>query len=125
MNYVMVYGTLKKGYLGNMMMEDSIFVDNGITALSYRMNTNGSYPMIVPSDDANSGKVVVEVYEVDDDTFEIMDEYECYPTLYTRNQHPVELSDGSVIDAWIYCYNGQLDYGRIVKPCVGIIEWEK
>lgn len=124
MHYVFVYGTLKKGYAANMYLEDGVFVGQGTTIDTFKMADNSVYPMIVPStNDLVSGHVVGEVYKVDDDIFNMLDDYEGYPSLYDRDQYSIELFDGTVVDCWIYTYNRKLVHSELIYPCHNLIEW--
>jgi gamma-glutamylcyclotransferase (GGCT)/AIG2-like uncharacterized protein YtfP len=73
----------------------------------------GLYPAAIP---ANDGRVRGEVHEMMEPgvVLPALDEIEGYSvsepvtSLYTREEVPVTLDDGRVLDAWVYFYNAPL-----------------
>lgn len=70
----------------------------------------GSFPAIVPCDKPK--EVVVEVYEVDDQTARNIDMLECG---YKAAQVPVILPNGNIIEAGIYYKPVAQDFYKPVK----------
>lgn len=111
--YLFVYGTLLRNEASEMhslIADHAVFVDvatyNGIL---YRID---HYPGAVPSTDPVR-KVHGEVYSIDDPgvVFPVLDAYEeCGPNFprpneFIRQKQSVILSDGRVLQTWIYIYN--------------------
>ena len=84
-----VYGTLKKGQSANYKLGDSKFIANDKVP-NVTMYNLGVYPAVVV--DGSDNEAHVEVYEVDDNTLEVLDYYEGYPNLYDKT---VVTTDGN------------------------------
>ena len=82
---------------------------------------DGGYPKVV-----NNGNkplpIVGEVYRIDSDTLEVLDEYESYPTLYDRKIIAVMVDDIQY-DCIIYTYNLSVENEQLVKPINGNYCW--
>jgi gamma-glutamylcyclotransferase (GGCT)/AIG2-like uncharacterized protein YtfP len=111
---VFVYGTLMAGFdrrrrAGiDMRMH---FIGRG--SIEGALFDLGLFPAAIPAPD---GRIIGEVYEVDDDPSVLarLDEIEGYrpnepdSSLYTRVPITVTLEDGTVDTAWVYFYNAPL-----------------
>lgn len=82
LHYIFVYGTLKKGYRNNVMLDGQRFVEEAVTQPAYKMYENGSFPMIVEAKDGYS--IRGEVWQVTDATMRRLDMLEGVPYLYDR-----------------------------------------
>lgn len=80
---VLVYGTLKKGFHANNLLGDSPYLGMFTEELPYQMYDLGSFPALVPSEKPTL--ITFEMYEVDNKTMELLDHYEGYPNLYTKD----------------------------------------
>ena len=99
-NAVFVYGTLMKGQRANRIIASGRFAGHFVLD-GYEMFSLGRFPGIWPGD----GNVVGEVWFVDDETLDLLDEYESEGYLYRREQAPVSGPDGR-LDAQVYvCMN--------------------
>lgn len=100
--YLAVYGTLKRGYGNNYLMEMAgmPFAGTGSTAESSFFLQGGGFPICR---DGGNQRVAVEVFEFDsfDDIVDI-DHLEGHPDWYVRRQVPVELDTGETVSAWMY-----------------------
>ncbi len=113
---VAVYGTLKRGFGANSMLNDAHMVGSGTTVPAYRM-TDVGFPMIKKDDEGHP--VRVEVY--DEPNWQVLDRYEGVPNLYERHIIPIELDSGETVEAYIYeatCISGDE-----VKECGDVLEW--
>lgn len=103
---VFVYGTLMKGNTtrGLDQFPGSKFVGSAVTSSStYSMYDLGAFPAAcLTGDNAIKG----EVWEVDENTFHVLDRIEGYPTLYNR-----KIIDTSHGRAWMY-YMPNIDQDR-------------
>lgn len=97
MNKVAVYGSLRKnmGNHGFLVNAKHLSTEE---IKGFRMYSLGGFPAVLYNGGQNT--VTVEVYEVDDDTFESLDMLEGYPRFYDRDE--VDTSQGS---AWIYYHH--------------------
>src|SRR5690554_8044142 len=99
-NYVLVYGTLRKGgYNHGLMGEAEILANLKLTGFS--MVSLGSYPAVYMNNQADKA-IHAELYLVDETTFARLDQLEGYPDFYNRSQIEVKLANGQPIKAWIY-----------------------
>jgi len=96
---VAVYGSLRKGFGNNRLLETADFVSDGITLKEFTMHSLGGFPAIIEGGDHG---VTVEMYEVDSTTFKRLDGLEGYPDFYNRQQTLVDCGGGRQVSAWIY-----------------------
>lgn len=100
MYYVMVYGSLKKGFGNHHLLSRSEFVGNAVTKDShFSMISLGSFPGVF---DEGSNKIKGEVYFVDEMTLRSLDRLESEGSFYSRREYPMVLSDGTELDCFIY-----------------------
>ncbi len=113
---VHVYGTLRKGFGNHGYLRNSRFV--GVDRIrGFRMIDLGNFPMAIPTENPNCS-LVIETYEINDKTLEILNELEGFVegrenNLYERAE---ALSD-SGIRGFIY-YGTEKDR----ENCPGIVE---
>ena len=84
--YLFVYGTLKKGFRANFLLENEVFISNAKTIDKFCMISSelGSYPILYNNVSNLGKKVYGEIYSVSCDKFEELDSYEDVPNLYKR-----------------------------------------
>lgn len=113
---VAVYGSLRQG-LGNHRLLDNDgveFLGKGETVSKANMVSLGAFPAITqPSASGGSYPINVEVYSVDDDTFNNLERLEGYPTFYDREVVQVVMSDKRIVNANIY-FIADINRGRDV-----------
>lgn len=101
---VAVYGTLRKGNGNHRVMGDSKFIGSGNTVKQFTLTDycGGGFPALDKT--VPTHNVSVEVYEVlDANTASRIDGLEGYGFgFYDRSIIEVELSDGTVVEAWTY-----------------------
>lgn len=118
--FLFVYGTLKKGFTGNLLLEDSEFIGEAITYLDYTLYDSGFYPMLI---DKPTAPVVGELYWIKPDMVSQVDEYEGCPDLYKRFNIPVLVGD-EVICAYAYFYQRDIIHSDTEVPLVDeAYEW--
>ncbi len=99
-NVVAVYGTLKKGNSNYYSyLTDSKFVGSGVTKDEYPLVVSG-LPYLLEKKGSGTN-VKVDVFKVDDKTFQDLDRLESHPRWYVRKQVPVVVK-GKTITAWVY-----------------------
>jgi len=120
-SYLFVYGTLMRDFshpMHNVLIKFANFVDKAkVNGCLYEID---GYPGLVLTKE--SLFVKGELYRIDDEVrlFEILDDYEeCSskfpkPHEYRRIITQVFLSDGSIINAWLYEYNHPIDYTKLI-----------
>ncbi|WP_017981095.1 gamma-glutamylcyclotransferase family protein [Methanocaldococcus villosus] len=110
MQYIFVYGTLRRGFWNNKLLKNSKFIGKGRTKEKYAM-----YADIIPYvvEDEKVSHIVGEVYEVDEEILKKIDALEDHPHCYRRKKVPIILENGEEIEAWLYFYPEP--YGILVK----------
>jgi gamma-glutamylcyclotransferase (GGCT)/AIG2-like uncharacterized protein YtfP len=94
---VAVYGSLLSGFGNHQLLSTSKYL--GITVVEgYDMYSLSAFPAVTPSP---GGRIVAEVYEIDEGTLARLDRLESYPRFYNRMKTPVKTTDYKG-DAWIY-----------------------
>ncbi len=99
MHYVFVYGTLRRGDSRFGVLDESRCVAEVAFADGFQMLHLGGFPGIVPGD----GRIVGEIYEIDDDTLALLDGIEGYHeddpkrSLYLRQEIDAFYEDGGSI----------------------------
>ena len=123
---VAVYGSLKKGR-GNHQhfLKDAEVIGEGVTQNKFKMLSMGAFPGLIDSTEPdNTANVVVEVYQVDSDSFKSLDRLEGYPHFYTRRQETILLSNDKKIQAWIYILAKDDRHGTsFVTPVDDVVSW--
>lgn len=94
---ILTYGTLLKGESNHGLLQDSLFVKEGITKPEYTMISLGGFPGILTG---GTTSIKGEVYEVDKKTLDRLDRLEGHPDWYKRT--PIELLDGTQVEVYIY-----------------------
>jgi len=97
---VFVYGTLKRGFCNNVLLNDATFLGEAETINRMTMLSLGGFPMLVDS----YGVSIIhgEVYEVDDDTLQELDNLEGHPNFYMRKTTNVSINGGKAVKAITY-----------------------
>ena len=103
---IAAYGTLRPGFGNNRLLSGSNHIGTGKTAEKYKMTANG-IPFVKKNKKIHN--VVVDLFEVDNNTLEKLDALEGHPEWYCREQIPVILND-AVVTAWLYFNN---DYNHL------------
>ncbi|AGE72215.1 hypothetical protein SacN8_11355 [Sulfolobus acidocaldarius N8] len=105
--YIFVYGSLRFGFELNHFLKNSRFVGLGLVE-GYKMYDLGSYPGVVRGDSVVHG----EVYEINDELLNVLDEVEDYrgspDDLYIREKVRVYFDDKRkyyLDNVYIYVYN--------------------
>jgi len=84
MNTVLfVYGTLKREQRNNHFLHDQKFLSEAQTRPLYRLYDSGPHPALV-EDPKNGVMIHGEVWQVNDEALQMLDEYESVPVLFTR-----------------------------------------
>jgi gamma-glutamylaminecyclotransferase len=113
---VFVYGTLKRGYPNNPMLEGCEFLGEAVTVLTYKAVTVPAYkmvgtgfPVIMP--DPSGKPVAGELYTVDDATLARLDQLEREGRSYDRVtiDATVPLSNGERLTTQAFIYVGRED----------------
>lgn len=94
---VFVYGSLKRGFHNNDLLDTSYFVGTGTTPPDFEMYSAGGFPVIVYGDKSITG----EVYLVDEPTLKRLDRLESNGHMYQRELKWIEEHQ---LYAWIYVF---------------------
>jgi len=124
---VFVYGTLKQGYSNHGLLHSAKFIGGGVTVSGGFTMLNGGFPMCLSG---GLFKVKGELYEVQDQrTLDNLDRLEGVPSFFNRHDVSVELSNGDVVDAFMYVgnprYGNGANSGRsyVIPDENNICEW--
>lgn len=119
---VFVYGTLQQGneVRGLHLLDGAEFLGNTRTLDPlYDMYCLGSYPSVQPG---GSSYVEGEIWKVNSEIMDLLDEIEGYPHLYSRQI--IETNDGP---AWIYYMRDAYKISRkqILPDISNTLKWRK
>lgn len=102
---IFVYGTLRRPVGGSpgdtkfhSRISHSIITAQAATLDGAILYDLGTFPGVL----RGAGVVVGEVFEIDDHALSEADVIEGHPSFYERNLETVTMSNGSVLDAWVY-----------------------
>jgi gamma-glutamylcyclotransferase (GGCT)/AIG2-like uncharacterized protein YtfP len=120
---VFFYGTLMRGFerLGKARLDEQL-EPIGRGSIRAALFDLGLYPAAVPATDSRVWGEVNRMLEPDV-VLPALDEIEGFSarepvnSLYTREEIPVTMADGSVVRAWVYFYNAPL--GRAERIASG------
>jgi gamma-glutamylcyclotransferase (GGCT)/AIG2-like uncharacterized protein YtfP len=103
---IFVYGTLRRGGSNHFRMEKAEFLS--VAAVNGRLYQIDWYPGLV-LDEAADG-ITGEVYQVSPAVLEELDRFE--GPEYRRLQTAIRLSDGEIVSAWVWEWQGPVDESR-------------
>ncbi len=127
MELLAVYGTLKRGCGNHKYLSGSKFIGTGITLEKFVLVVS-VIPYCIPANLAGengkyANQIHVEVYEVNEEKLEEIDELEGHPFWYKREKVKVKLENGGVVDAWFYIYYHKIE-GKIIFNDDGTASYE-
>ena len=96
---VAVYGSLREGFGNHSLLEGATKLSKESITGEYTMLDLGAFPGVILE---GNTPLVVEVYQVDEPTFNRLDMLEGYPSFYNRKK--ISTSAG---EAWIYFLEGR------------------
>lgn len=122
LNYVFVYGTLKRGHYNHNHLEKSLFLSNA--QVKGELLDIGPFPGLLGKKNDNSKPKFVqgEVYLVDNETLARLDKLEGEGSLYHRKStiaHCGQHRTARVFSVWAYYWGSHTDY-----PVIESGEWE-
>ncbi len=95
MKKIAVYGSLRKGMYNHALLhkDGAQYVKTEIFEIPFKMIPYSSYPALIPDDKNN--KIEMEIYDVDDNVYRMIEYLEGYPTFYdkasvTDNEETIE-----------------------------------
>jgi gamma-glutamylaminecyclotransferase len=94
--FVFVYGTLLSGLRNHDKLKASLFVGHGVTVdqFFFTYYSTFSYPLITYQQilkDQIKTNIIGEIYNVDNNVLELLDELEGHPYMYTREKIKVKI----------------------------------
>lgn len=112
LNYVAVYGTLKKNCSNYLYyLSDSQYIGSGLTKDKYPLVIKG-LPYLINKKGVGHN-VCVDVFKVTDDTLKRLDKLEGHPNWYERKQISIKV-DGYTIKCWIYFNKSMTHVGEFL-----------
>jgi gamma-glutamylcyclotransferase (GGCT)/AIG2-like uncharacterized protein YtfP len=106
MEKVFVYGTLKKGYHNNHLLNGH--EPKQAKAPGINLYKGPGFPFAK----RGTGTAIGEVYEIDEQTLKMLDRLEGHPAFYKREKTKV-ICGGQYDEAWIYLYPDANKYPKI------------
>ena len=108
--HLFVYGTLQRNQVNHHYLKSATPIGEATSVDGFHITLQRTppdypdgYPIATPNTDAPQLKG--EIYEIDQDTLEAIDELEDYPYEYIREERGFTLSDGREVKALIYIGN--------------------
>lgn len=123
--YIFTYGTLKRGFTNNFILDGTTFISTGITEKKYQIYpcTNFAFPFLIKSEQKQCIKG--EVFEVtSNEILKKLDILEGYPDLYLKEFIQVKLNDNQTVRALTYFKNEDTNTD-IIEKTFPISEWTK
>jgi len=123
---VFVYGSLKNGRGNHRLLAQSKFLGRCYIEGKFRLLSLGGYPGLVASSKVSDGRIVGEVYQVNEDTLQTLDWLEGHPRYYERQKVATQFKN-----AWAYFLpeeylsKGLPDAGPCWHPTEDEKEWMK
>ena len=105
---VAVYGSLREGFGNNRLLGGSKKISTEVLEGEYTMLDLGAFPGVILEGET---PITIEVYEVDEPTFQSLDMLEGYPSFYNR-----DLFKTSVGEAWMYFLEGREGWSNSYVP---------
>lgn len=129
MTKVFVYGTLKSNYYGKSIFSKNQFISIGATVPIMNLAHRG-FPVATFAEkypDKPAGKIVGEIYEVDERQLDGLDQYEGYPTFYSRQEITVTDEGDQPHECLIYIGEGAAspDLPFVEPNETGFIIWNR
>ncbi len=86
---IAVYGSLRKGMGNHGLISHSELLETRVVNLPFKMISLGGFPGLVR--DIQENEITIELYEVDQPTYQRVEHLEGYPSLYDK--YPFELPE--------------------------------
>ena len=115
MHRVFVYGSLKRGFHNNRLLEESRFLGERITSNeTWTMYSLGAFPGVIKSFHAGvCASISGDLYEVSDQTLTRLDMLESNGSFYKRELVPLHGEDEP---AWMYVLINPAFFMRDMRP---------
>ena len=128
MHNLFVYGTLKRGYGNNRLLKRAEILGTATSIGKYHLLAGG-FPFMIDSLDQDEGaRVRGEIYRVNEEELARCDRLEGHPRFYMRELRAFKLSDGTLLEAWVYLWQshrGEHFYEVLQPDDNGIVEWRR
>lgn len=96
-----VYGTLKRNFSNNYLLQTAQYLGEGKTQDKYAMYVQG-IPYVLKTEQRYC--ISGELYAIDNKTLSRLDTLEGHPDWYRREQVQVLNANNEIITAWMYLY---------------------
>lgn len=102
-----VYGSLRKGMSQHHHLKDQKFLGLASSVKKFLLekilSPEDQQSYAIAYEDKNGEKLNGEIYEINGDILQMIDEYEEYPALYDRRAFDFTTDEGTTIEALMYC----------------------
>jgi len=120
MKKISVYGSLLKGLGNHRLIQDSQLLGEEIVEVPFIMIPFGSsFPGLVKVNDNH--KVLIETYEIDDNTYKRVESLEGYPSFYDKYQ----FNTPKFGESELYFLNGEKDNNNSIEKIDGVFNWKQ
>jgi gamma-glutamylcyclotransferase (GGCT)/AIG2-like uncharacterized protein YtfP len=85
-----------RGEQNHYLMSEAKFLHEGRTKPMFQLHNFGEFPGLVPG---GTSSVVGELYEIDERTLVVLDQFEEHPDFYERKS--ILLADGSTVETYL------------------------
>ena len=127
MTLVFVYGSLKRGFSNHSILAGAEYKGEAYTRNKYAMAHLEGFPGVIKeaSDVKCFGRILGELYEVDDYVSKRLDQLESNGSFYNREQVFVEYMNNFRRDiAWMY-FLIHISRPQFIMPVNGFINWRE
>ena len=127
MTCLFVYGTLRRSLLSAQKNDALIQLMNGLQfigegSVNGQLYDLGDYPGAILGENFDN-KIFGEVYQLDDPqaVLTALDQYEGFipgeleASLFARVKAKITMSDGSLMEGWMYVYNDWVATGKLIE----------
>lgn len=125
---LMVYGTLKRQYGNNVLLNGAKFLGPAITQKKYvLLNSGFPYAVTLTKDEEQFPMlpVIGEVYEINERHLSSCDSLEGHPNWYRRNTIQAVMETGEVEEVMIYEMNEWPEGRKLCNVVNGSYEWSR
>jgi len=100
---VFVYGTLKRNYHNNSIIEKETFISEGFLSREnrFKMVSMGSFPAIIPAQGPESQDIEGEIWNLSEEGFKKVDILEGFPNFYWRDLFNIDTKEKRHL-CWVY-----------------------
>lgn len=112
MNFLFVYGTLRRGHRDNPLLSAATFSGAAETVEHYALCLMNAKPLVTKRP---VSLITGEAYSVSDELLKTIDRVAGHPSTNKRELVSIRLENGQVVDAWLYFYIQPLRNATVIE----------